>query len=238
MSTASAGGIMGGLSERERMDPAEAAAAEFETFVGDARFPCLAGKGAVHRRDHTLCVYDGLGSDAAAAELARDLAEFVRESPADGSGLRAFVAVFLGPLPPGELAFERRLWRQLRRLHALDDPGSGWDPAVSDDPASPHFSFSFAGRALFVVGMHPASSRLSRRFRWPALVFNPRAQFERLRAEGKFERLRAQVRERDVALQGTLNPNLADFGERSEARQYSGRATEPEWRCPFHRKSE
>jgi FPC/CPF motif-containing protein YcgG len=84
--------------------------------------------------------------------------------------------------------------------------------------------------------MHPASSRLSRRFHWPTLVFNPRAQFERLRAEGKFERLRALVRERDVALQGTLNPNLADFGERSEARQYSGRATEPGWQCPFHRK--
>jgi len=96
----------------------------------------------------------------------------------------------------------------------------------------------FGGRALFVVGMHPASSRLARRFRWPALVFNPRAQFERLRAEGKFERLRTLVRERDVALQGTPNPTLADFGERSEARQYSGRETEPEWRCPFHRKNE
>ena len=44
------------------------------------------------------------------------------------------------------------------------------------------------------------------------------------------------VRERDIALQGSANPNLADFGERSEARQYSGRVTEPAWRCPFHRK--
>jgi FPC/CPF motif-containing protein YcgG len=217
------------------MGSVESVAAEFGAFVGDARFPCLAGKGTVHRGDHRLHVYDELGSSRTAATLAYDLAEFVRRSPADGSGLRAFVAVFRGPVPPDELAFERRLWRQLRQLHALD-AGSAWDATVSDDPASPHFSFSFAGRALFVVGMHPASSRVSRRFRWPTLVFNPRAQFERLRAEGKFERLRAAVRERDVALQGTLNPNLADFGERSEARQYSGRATEPEWRCPFHRK--
>jgi FPC/CPF motif-containing protein YcgG len=67
-------------------------------------------------------------------------------------------------------------------------------------------------------------------------VFNPRAQFERLRAEGTFERLRTVVRERDLEVQGSLNPNLADFGEQSEARQYSGRATEPQWRCPFHRK--
>jgi FPC/CPF motif-containing protein YcgG len=227
---------MGGIRS-EPIEVTEAIAAEFAEFVGDASFPCLAGKGAVRRDDHTLRVYDVLGSDPAAAELARDLAEFVDDVPADGSGLRAFVAVFRGPAPLDERAFERRLWRQLRRLHALDDRNTGWDPAVSDDPASPHFSFSFGGRALFVVGMHPGSSRLSRRFRWPTLVFNPRAQFERLRAEGKFERLRTLVRERDVALQGSLNPNLADFGEKSEARQYSGRATEPEWRCPFHRKN-
>jgi FPC/CPF motif-containing protein YcgG len=44
------------------------------------------------------------------------------------------------------------------------------------------------------------------------------------------------VRERDVALQGSTNPNLADFGQASEARQYSGRATEVAWQCPFARK--
>lgn len=208
---------------------------EFSTFVADERFPCLAGKGAVHRGDHTLRIYDTLGSQASAAGLARDLSGFVATWPADRAGLRAFVALFRGPAMADEITFERRLWRHLRRLHALDDPDTAWDPAVSDDPESPEFSFSFGGHALFVVGMHPASSRLARRFRWPALVFNPRAQFERLRAEGKFERLRTLVRERDVALQGTPNPSLADFGERSEARQYSGRATEPEWRCPFHR---
>lgn len=211
--------------------------AEFSAFVADEHFPCLAGKGAVHRGDHTLRVYDALGSHESAAALAHDLTAFVQTGPADGAGLRAFVALFRGPDMADELAFERRLWRQLRRLHALDDPDTAWDPTVSDDPESPEFSFSFGGRALFVVGMHPASSRLARRFRWPTLVFNPRAQFERLRAEGKFERLRTLVRERDVALQGTPNPSLADFGERSEARQYSGRATEPEWRCPFHRKN-
>jgi FPC/CPF motif-containing protein YcgG len=227
---------MGGSTASDPSEAAVAIAAEFGAFVGDVRFPCLAGKGTVRRGDHTLRVYEELGSSRSAAPLALDLADFVRRSPADGAGLSAFVAVFRGPASLDELAFERRLWRQLRHLHALD-AGGGWDPTASDDPTSPRFSFSFAGRALFVVGMHPASSRLSRRFRWPALVFNPRAQFERLRAEGKFERLRAAVRERDVALQGTLNPNLADFGERSEARQYSGRATEPEWRCPFHRKN-
>jgi FPC/CPF motif-containing protein YcgG len=27
---------------------------------------------------------------------------------------------------------------------------------------------------------------------------------------------------------------LAEFGERSEASQYSGRRVEPGWQCPFH----
>lgn len=221
----------------DRNEIARRVEAEFVSFVEDSSFPCLAGKGVVHRGDHTLRVYDGLGTEAAAAALAPDLGAFVRAVSTDGAGMRAFVAVFRGPAPADETAFERRLWRQLQRLHEHDDPTASWDPTVSPDPASAQFSFSFGGHALFVVGMHPASSRLSRRFAWPTLVFNPRAQFERLRSEGHFERLRALVRERDVALQGTPNPNLADFGEQSEARQYSGRATEPEWRCPFHQQS-
>lgn len=209
---------------------------EFNAFVADEEFPCLAGKGAVRRGEHTVHAYTALGSRAELPRLARQLADFVDVTPTDGRGLHAFVAVFPRFAPFDEVVFERRFWRQLQLLHDVDEPERGWDPSVSDDPASTTFSFSFGGRALFVVGLHPASSRLSRRFRWPALVFNPRAQFERLHAEGTFDRLRARVRERDLELQGTLNPNLADFGERSEARQYSGRAVEPEWRCPFHRK--
>lgn len=209
--------------------------ARFTAFVADEGFPCLAGKGAVRRGEHTVRAYDALGSRAGLPSLARELGDFVRGTAADGTGLHAFVAVFPRFAPLDEVTFERRLWRQLQLLHDADTGVDGWDPNVSDDPASAAFSFSFGGRALFVVGLHPASSRLSRRFHWPALVFNPRAQFERLRAEGTFDRLRARVRERDLELQGTLNPNLADFGERSEARQYSGRAVEPEWRCPFHR---
>ncbi len=212
----------------------EAARAAFESFVGEEGFPCLAAKGAVRREEVTLRVYDRLGAAREVARLAADLERFVSETPADGAGLRTFVAVFPADPPDDELAFERRLWRALQRLHEHDAPLSEWDPTVSADPESTQFSFSFGGRALFVVGLHPASSRLARQFRWPALVFNPRAQFERFRAEGKYDRLRTAVRERDVALQGTANPNLADFGERSEASQYSGRATEAGWRCPFH----
>jgi FPC/CPF motif-containing protein YcgG len=210
--------------------------AAFRAFVTDPRFPCLGGASVVRRRTYQLSVYGALGSVESARPFALDLSDFIQQAPTDARIPRAFVAVFPERPPASEGAFESRLWAQLQRLHEHDDPAAGWDPTVSDDPDDPRFSFSFGGRAFFVVGLHARSSRLARRFRWPALVLNPHAQFERLRAEGRYARYQALIRERDIALQGSVNPNLSDFGERSEARQYSGIATEPGWRCPFHRR--
>lgn len=206
----------------------------FREFVGEPRFPCLAGKGVVRASGYALGVYGRLGSDESTRALACDLANFVADISEADASLRAFVAVFPDAVTPDEMEFERQLWRQLERLRESDPSNAEWDHGVSDDPEDAHFSFSHGGRALFVVGMHATSSRLSRRFQWPAMVFNPRAQFERLRATGKFEKLRSAVREREIALQGSLNPNLADFGEQSEARQYSGREVAKGWKCPFH----
>ena len=209
----------------------------FSEFVGDPHFPCLAAKTTARPDHEDLWVYGRLGSIAVSDALAANLARFARQS-ATTNRLSAFVAIFTGRPPASERAFERRLWTQLQLLHERDDPAAGWDPAVSADPRDPRFSFSFAGTAFFVVGLHPRSSRLARRFRYPALVFNPHAQFERLRREGRFERLRDLIRARDIALQGSINPSLSDFGEGSEAEQYSGRApTERPWRCPFHRRT-
>ena len=207
--------------------------AEFRAYVGEAGFPCLAGKGVVNANGYECVAYGAMGTAASTRQLARDLASFVQGHD-DDTRLRAFVAVFPDTICTSEEAFEQLLWAQLQRLSDAD-PDGVWDESASDDPDDSRFSFSVSGSAMFVVGLHPGSSRLARRFRWPALVFNPRAQFEHLKETGRFERLRGAVRDREIALQGTLNPNLADFGDRSEARQYSGRATEQEWKCPFHR---
>ena len=209
-------------------------AEEFAAFVNSASFSCLVGKGVVHQQGHLVRAYAPLGTRAATSDLADDLTAF-GERASEAVGLRAFVAVFPDHAPRTELAFEARLWAQLQRLHEHDDANAEWDPSVSDDADDPMFSFSFGGHAYFIVGLHAHSSRISRSFRWPALVFNPHSQFGRLRGEGRFKRIQQAIREREIAVQGSLNPNLADFGERSEARQYSGRAVEESWRCPFHR---
>ena len=214
--------------------PVSLIAGAFQAFVMDPGFSCLGAKGAVRQQRHRLAVYGALGGARSVGPLARDLAAYASGIPEAIEHPTTFVAVFAGRAPASERAFERALWRQLQRLHEHDAHDTGWDPTASPDPDDPRFSFSFAGRAFFIVGLHPHSSRLARRFAWPALVFNPRAQFDRLRETGRYERLKARVREREIALQGSLNPSLGEFGERSEARQYSGRATEDDWRCPFH----
>jgi FPC/CPF motif-containing protein YcgG len=207
---------------------------EFASFTASGDFSCLVGKGVVKQNGHVVRAYPPLGTRAATSALASDLTMF-GDSASEALGLRAFVAVFPDHAPRTELAFEARLWAQLQRLHEHDDPRAEWDKSVSDDGDDPMFSFSFGGLAYFIVGLHAYSSRVSRSFRWPALVFNPHSQFGRLRGEGRFTRIQQTIREREIAVQGSLNPNLADFGERSEARQYSGREVEQDWRCPFHR---
>ncbi|MBS7671771.1 YqcI/YcgG family protein, partial [Croceicoccus gelatinilyticus] len=62
---------------------------------------------------------------------------------------------------------------------------------------------------------------------------NLHAQFEQLRKEQRYERIRQTILERDRDLSGTINPMLARHGENSEARQYSGRLIEDDWACPF-----
>ena len=173
--------------------------------------------------------YGALG-EAAAGPLAEDLARFA-DAPPPERGFRSFVAAFGGEPPASEAAFERALWALLRALHARDR--CAWDAAVSPDPESPHFSFSFAGTAFYVVGMHPRASRPARRLPVPAVVFNLHAQFEQLRREGRYDKVRSLIRERDRAYAGSVNPMMEDHGVRSEARQYAGRAVEAGWACPF-----
>jgi FPC/CPF motif-containing protein YcgG len=205
----------------------------FRAHILDAGFSCIGGKAAINNNTYRFGLYAEMNTLATTAGLAYDLWQYVRERPTFETNYATFVASFVAPVVNDERQWETLLWSQLQSLHDLDRAQHSWDESVSSDPADPDFSFSFAETAFFVVGLHPTSSRRARRFAWATLVFNAHVQFERLRKQNQFERLRETVRARDYKLQGSLNPNLSNFGELSEARQYSGRAVEEGWRCPF-----
>lgn len=206
----------------------------FRALVLNEHFACVGAKAAVRQNSYRFGLYDSLASTPACAGLAHDLFTFVTERRTFAGPFTTFVASFAGEPPPDETRFEQRLWSTLQQLHDLDAPFHAWDSTVEADAANPRFSFSFAETALFVIGMHPASSRATRRFAWPTLIFNPHDQFEHLRRTGQFERFQQVIRGADRELQGEPNPMLQTFGERSEASQYSGRQVADDWRCPFH----
>ncbi len=209
--------------------------ASFRSFIGDNAFSCLGARAAIQRRTYRFGAYRRLDDSAVTAGLARDLFAFVSERRGFAGPFTTYVAVFaeLASTQDGELGFERALWSQLCRLHELDRRFHPWDARVSSDPDDSQFSYSFASLGFFVVGLHPHSSRTARRFAWPTLVFNAHEQFERLRVDGTFTALQERIRMRELRLDGTLNSNLAEYGDHSEARQYSGRPVSADWRCPF-----
>ncbi len=208
----------------------------FEAYVADPSFPCLGAKSALNRDRMRIAHCGSMGSQQATAALLKNIGAYAAEFPDPGSAPVSFVAMF-DNTGLSEAEFEKALWDQLNALHERDVVlGNAWDDSVSSDPASSDFSFSVGGRAFFVVGLHPRSSRAARRAPVTCLVFNFHAQFEALKASGKYQKMQAVIRERDVALQGIVNPVLARFGESSEARQYSGRNVDTAWKCPFHAK--
>lgn len=209
----------------------------FRALVLNPRFSCVGAKSAVQRGFYRTGLYGTMGAPEAAMGLARDLFAFVEDQSAfDDGGFSTFVASFEQPVVANEAEFERLVWTQLQQLHDEDRLYFPWDETVSSDPTDGSFEFSFGERAFFVVGLHPASSRLTRRFAFPTLVFNAHYLFERLRQQGRFDKIQQAIQGREIALQGSLNPNLANFGHASDARQYSGRPVEENWKCPFQRR--
>lgn len=208
--------------------------ARLHRFLGAASFPCVGARAALARGTLQTMVLAAIGSPANDAILLDAIIALGRRVDAErGSAVHGLAAVFAAA-HPSEVDFEQALWEQLQRLHALDRArGHRWATDVSSDPDSRHFSMSLGAHPYFVVGLDPDAPRLARRFCWPTLVFNSHRQFQRLKADGRYRKMQDATRQRDRALQGDINPNLADYGQRSEARQYSGRELPQSWRCPL-----
>lgn len=204
------------------------------TFIKENDHPCLSAQSVVKNDTLEIGSYKMFGSTDAAEQMAKDLRSFIKKRSRLKTRLVSFMAIFSGPKGLSEVEFENSLWRQLQLLHNLDN--EQWDDEVSHNPEDPDFSFSFGGKAFYIIGMHPNSSRLARQFPYPALVFNLHEQFEKLRAQGHYYKMRDIIRERDKKLQGYVNAMVADHGTSSEAKQYSGRVVDESWKCPFHNK--
>ncbi|WP_062344263.1 guanitoxin biosynthesis heme-dependent pre-guanitoxin N-hydroxylase GntA [Novosphingobium sp. CCH12-A3] len=202
--------------------------------IADPTFPCVGAKSAMARGTLKVVPCISLNSNWDDLRIHAELMQWAADYRCDPEGLRSLAVAFEGPLDLTEAAFEKAMWERIQSCADKDHwLGQPFDHRVSADPDDPHFSLSFGGEAFFVVGLHPNASRPARRFPTPTLVFNLHDQFERLREEGKYERMRERIIERDSALAGEPNPMLARHGETSEARQYSGRQVGPNWTCPF-----
>jgi FPC/CPF motif-containing protein YcgG len=207
---------------------------DITSFIADKDFPCVGAKSALNRQRMRFGRFGSLGNKSSAIELVSQLRNFSEEFQEPGVDPVSFVAMFDDVLPD-EMTFESALWNELKLLSSIDqNDGTHWDASVSSDVSSDNFSFSTAGRAFFVVGLHPNASRLSRKSPVTCLVFNFHNQFEALKSSGKFEPMQKAIRTRDLKLQGSVNPVLSAYGKSTEARQYSGRSVGDNWKCPVH----
>lgn len=208
---------------------------QFRSFIHQASFPCVGAKSALAKGTLNIHVARDLRSNWDDRYIYAGLEHVIASYRKNRSVFRSFAVVFKGPETLSERSFEQYLWERAESLTNKDTwLGAPRDPSVSEDPDDPHFSLSFAGEAFFIVGLHPRASRPARRFARPVLVFNLHDQFEQLREQGRYEKMRETIINRDIDLAGSENPMLARHGTISEARQYSGRQVDSDWTCPFN----
>jgi uncharacterized protein len=179
--------------------------AKLKTFIRAASFPCVGAKSALAKGRLQVVIARSIESAWDDLEIHRQLLAFVRAYQRDRTIFQSFAVVYEGPDHLDETAFERHLWDRIQSLSDKDDwLGQPHDVAVEADPSSPHFALSFGGEAFFMVGLHPKASRAARRFETPVMIFNARDQFEQLRAENRYEKLRSAIIERDIQLSGSI----------------------------------
>lgn len=207
---------------------------KLERFIANPQFPCVGAKSALAKHQIKAVVARSITSAWNDLTIHEALMKFAGDYHRNRKLFQSLAVIFEGPRTITEACFEESMWNRIQSISDKDVwLGQKYDKSVSPDPTNPHFSLSFAGEAFFVVGLHPHASRKARRFVVPTMIFNLHDQFERLRTEGRYEKLRGNILARDEHFSGSVNPMLSRHGELSEARQYSGRNVDEEWGCPF-----
>ena len=207
---------------------------EFHDFISNRDFPCVAAKNACEKDNIKIFVADHLACPKDDAVILSFIYSFTRSYLLKTNGFHSAAIIFKEPGEITEEQFDQYMWQRLSALRQMDRHLYKPDSRVSEDPSSPDFSFSLMEEAFFIIGLHPQNSRPARRFTYPALIFNPHAQFEEMKKSMRYEKMRSIVRKRDMAFSGSVNPMLKDFGEASEIYQYSGRQYSDPAQCPLH----
>ena len=203
-------------------------------LITKENYPCVAAIQSINKQDFLVHTYKKFGQLHQRPALRNDLLAYLKRFKETRSTYFTFFAAFEDEKHLSEAEFEQNLWNELSSLTSETTRQPDQDPRFSDDPNSQKFCFSLAGHAFFVVGLHPQSSRLSRQFPWPTLIFNVFEQFNQLAAVGKYESMVQLNRARDSRFQESPNPMALKYGEQWESIQFSGKENNSEWKCPFH----
>jgi FPC/CPF motif-containing protein YcgG len=207
---------------------------EWTSHLEDAAFPCVAAKAAMVKEQINVMVAGHMACPKDDKAILDFIYNFVDKYRQADSLFHSAVIIFEQPDVYNEWMYSQFFWNRLQAISNLDAQNFEYDSRVDADPESAEFSFSLKGEAFFVIGLHPAASRPARRFKYPAIVFNPHAQFEQLRDANQYGKMKNIIRKRDTALAGSINPMLEDFGEQSEIYQYTGQKLDNSWKCPLH----
>lgn len=219
--------------EQNIADARESIIAQYLAYLDEKAFPCVGAKAARARQQLCCMVVDNMESRMEDKRILQFVYAFIDAFRMSPNLFHSATIIFRQPAVEDECMYDVLFWNALQSLSNLDVKYYPYDARVHQDTSSHHFSFSLKSEALYVIGLNPKSSRISRRFAYPAIVFNPHSQFEKLREEDRFLHLKEVIRKRDIACSGSVNPMLLDFGAGSEVYQYSGVQHPKEWKCPL-----
>ncbi|MGO4911157.1 guanitoxin biosynthesis heme-dependent pre-guanitoxin N-hydroxylase GntA [Leeuwenhoekiella sp. W20_SRS_FM14] len=202
-----------------------------EDFIVESDHPCVMAQTVFKTKAVSHFKFDNIENPSNDHIILHRLKRYIDAYDFNSKKFQTFIIEFTDDYCKTEIEFETDLWNFLGRLKKHDK--HKWDPAVSADVTDANFSYSILGKAFYIIGMHPNSSRNARKTKNVTLVFNLHHQFEILRNMGVYGNVRDRIRKRDLEKNGSINPMLADFGNSSEALQYSGRHVTEKWKCPF-----
>ncbi|MGI8419185.1 MAG: guanitoxin biosynthesis heme-dependent pre-guanitoxin N-hydroxylase GntA [Candidatus Levyibacteriota bacterium] len=206
---------------------------QYLNHISAMEFPCIGARASAIKGRADIMVADNICCPNDDIDILHFLYRFIDNLRNDKNLYTSASVLFRGPKHLTEEEFDRFLWLRLQSLSDFDASAFGFAKGVSNDPKSSEFCYSLKEEPFFVLALHAGSSRESRKFEYPVLVFNPHVQFEMLRKSGAYVKMKDIIRNRDVDYSGSVNPMLTDFGERSAAYQFSGRRYESNWKCPF-----